>query len=202
MRKFISSFPFLFISVLLLVTSCKKEDEKWNKTQLKFISEEYKPFNFSDNSNASGLAPDLLKYVCSQLNMGCKIEFMPWTDGCNEVLNTDNTVLFTTVLNSVRKDKFKWAGPFASLDWNFYAAKRNSNSLSSLDDAKTVGKIGVIAKYATEEFLVQEGFTNLVYCNDVPDAFTKLLNGEIDLFLRISILLNRHWNRWGNHTMR
>jgi polar amino acid transport system substrate-binding protein len=51
-----------------------------------------------------------------------------------------------------------------------------------LEDAKLAGRIGVIADYSIEQFLVGQGFTNLVYCADNIDAFDKLLKGEIDLF--------------------
>jgi len=182
MKNFLNA-GFLFAMVIsLFLSSCKKSDDDWSKTTLRFISEEYKPFNYTENSNAFGLAPDLLKSVCSKLNMDYDIEFLPWEEGYSEALSSDNGVLFTTALNSVRKDLFKWAGPIAALDWNFYAATPGNITISSLDDAKKVGKIGVVADYASEEYLVQEGFTNLVYCTNVNDCVSKLVKGEIDLY--------------------
>lgn len=180
MKKFKPLFVILTIS--LLFNAC--QEEKITKTQplLRFITEEYKPFNYSENSNATGLAPDLLKEICTPLNIDYKIEFADWSDAYNEVITTENTVLFSTALNSIRKDQFKWAGPIASLDWYLYAASGNSIVLNELDDAKLVGKIGVIEGYAMDQYLSQSGFTNLVYCADNIDAITKLLSGEIDLF--------------------
>lgn len=172
----------LVTTVFILFFSCEKEEFGNEKTSLKFISEEYKPFNYSENSVPGGLATELLEEICSQLNTDCEIEFMPWEAGVQQTLSTDNAVLFSTVLNSTRKDKFKWAGPFASLNWNFYSSAENTFNISNLDEAKNIDKIGVIEGYAIEEFLVQEGFTNLVYCNDNIDGFNKLLTGEVDLF--------------------
>ncbi|MEI7907788.1 MAG: ABC transporter substrate-binding protein [Bacteroidota bacterium] len=40
----------------------------------------------------------------------------------------------------------------------------------------------MIKDYAIEQYLVQQGFTNLVYVDNTGDAFTKLLRGDIDLF--------------------
>jgi ABC-type amino acid transport substrate-binding protein len=182
MKNFLKAGFLLAIVISLFLGSCNKSDDEWSKTKLRFISEEYKPFNYTENSNAYGLAPDLLKSVCSKLNMDYTIEFLPWDEGYSEALSSDNGVLFTTALNSVRKDLFKWAGPIASLDWDFYAAAPGSFTISSLDDAKKVEKIGVIVGYASEEYLVQEGFTNLVYCTNVNDCVSKLLKGEIDLY--------------------
>ncbi|MGV8094180.1 MAG: substrate-binding periplasmic protein [Mangrovibacterium sp.] len=182
MKKLKSSLVYILVSTCFLYQSCNKDDHDSSQIQLRFISEEFNPFNYTVDSKAAGLAPDLLKEICSQLDIAYKIEFLPWEEGYDAALKNENTVLFSTALNSTRKDKFKWAGPIASLDWNFYATPHNSFTLDNLDDAKTVGKIGVIADYATEEYLVQENFTNLVYCDDLADAVNKLLNGEIDLF--------------------
>jgi ABC-type amino acid transport substrate-binding protein len=180
-KKRVFGCACLFLTICFLFSSCNKDEHDPSPVQLRFISEEFNPFNYTVDSKAAGLAPDLLKEICSQLDITYKIEFLPWEEGYDAALKNENTVLFSTALNSTRKDKFKWAGPIASFDWNFYATPHNSFTLDNLDDAKTVGKIGVIANYATEEYLVQEGFTNLVYCNDLADAVNKLLTGEIDL---------------------
>ena len=182
MKKLKSILAYSLVATCFLSSSCNKDDHDSSQVQLRFISEEYKPFNYTENSKAAGLAPDLLKEICSQLNLECKIEFLPWEEGYHAALNNENTVLFTTSLNSNRKDKFKWAGPIASLDWNFYATSQSSISLDDLDDAKMVSKVGVMADYAIEEYLVEEGFTNLVYCANNIEALNKLLKGEIDLF--------------------
>ncbi len=170
------------MSMAFLFSACEKREEIRNKYKLRYISEEYKPFNYSENDVAIGIGPDLLKHICNELNLECEIEFLPWDEGYDEALNTDNGVLFSTVLNTVRRDKFKWVGPYASLDWNFYALSQNPITVNSLEEAKSVNKIGVMAEYAMEQFLVEEGFTNLVYCTDVNDCIEKLLNGDIDLF--------------------
>jgi polar amino acid transport system substrate-binding protein len=176
----------LLFSAFLLIASCQKDPEEnpGNKeTPFRFISEQYQPFNYiTEDSAAAGLAPELLAGICEQLNIECEIEFLPWETGYEEALNNENAVLFSTALNASRKDKFKWAGPFASLDWNFYAASQTEIFLDNIDDAKSVGSIGVISDYAMEDFLLEEGFENLVYCTDISDALTRLLNGEIDLF--------------------
>lgn len=190
-RKFCLSFnSMLKITIVLysivlvsLFTSCnKKESDSEQAIELKFISEEYKPFNYTDDSNPAGLAPDLLKEICSQLNIKFEIEFKDWNDAYNDAQNIDNAVLFSTTLNSTRKDLFKWAGPIASVDWNFYTASGNLVSIDDMDDAKKLSRIGVIKDYAIEEYLVEQGFTNLVYCTDVNDALTKLIANEIDAF--------------------
>ncbi len=183
--KFFSKGYLFFIlcaGMLVLFTQCNKTTIDKYPYQLKFLTENYKPLNYTENSAITGLAPDLLREICISLNIPFDVKVLPWNEAYSQAGSTDNAVLFSTILNSERKDLFKWAGPFASIDWFFYAKPPTQIKLSSLDDAKSIGKIGVIKDYAIEQYLKQQGFTNLVYCSDNIDAFDKLLKGQIDLF--------------------
>ena len=169
-------------ALLLFFSNCNKNDNAGYPFKFQFITENYKPLNYVDNSNLTGLAPDLLKEICNALNIPFDVKVLPWSEGYNMALNTNNGVLFSTVLNTDRKDLFKWAGPIASLDWSFFSSSLNQTTLNTIDDAKKAGKIGVLKDYAIEQYLIREGFTNLVYCTDNLQAFDRLLKGEIDLF--------------------
>lgn len=173
---------FLVLTLMGLFSQCEKGTNDPYRYQFQFITEDYKPLNYVENDSLTGLAPRLLEEICTQLNIPFEVKVLPWAEGYELAQNTENAVLFSTVLNSTRKDLFKWAGPIASLNWLFYAASGNHITVSSLDEAKKIPKIGVLKDYAIEQYLLQQGFTNLVYCTDNIDAFDQLLKGEIDLF--------------------
>lgn len=170
------------VVALFLFTRCDKKTDEPYPFAFQFITEDYKPLNYLENDTLKGLAPDLLKEICAGLNIPFSVQVLPWDEGYAKVQEADNAVLFCTMLNSTRKDLFKWAGPIASLDWMFYSAAGSRTELASLDDARNAGKIGVIKDYAITQFLIQEGFTNLVYCDSNTDAFDQLLKGQLDLF--------------------
>lgn len=176
----------LLLLALLALSGCKKdapaESQKNYGFKFQFITENYKPFNYQEGSELKGLAPDILRKICSDLNIPFEVKVLPWDEGYNTALKNNNAVLFSTVLNSQRKDLFKWAGPIASVNWEFYAASPAKIKLSSLDDAKAVKKIGVIKDYAIEQYLTEQGFTNLSYVSNNIEGLDKLLKGEIDLF--------------------
>jgi polar amino acid transport system substrate-binding protein len=182
MKKSILRFSLMVITLIPLFSHCKKNADDSYRFQFQFITENYKPLNYVENDSLTGLAPDVLKEVCNQLNIPFEVSLLPWIEGYNQVRNTDNAVLFSTILNSSRKDLFKWAGPIASLNWLFYSASNRKITLNSIDDARKIGKIGVLKDYAIEQYLVDQGFTNLVYCSDNVKALDQLLKGEIDLF--------------------
>jgi polar amino acid transport system substrate-binding protein len=180
-RKHFIVIILLFFMAFINYT-CHKTDENAYKYQFKFVTEEYKPFNYTEDGNLTGLAPELLKNICSGLNIPFNTEVLDWKDGYALAQNDANTVLYSTVLNTERKDLFKWAGPYASVDWLFYSGSLNQVALTSLDDAKKVARIGALKDYSIEQYLISKGFANLIYCTDNKDAFSKLLKGEIDLF--------------------
>lgn len=178
-------FPLIFLLCLHLVflfAGCDKENREGYDFTFRFITEEYEPFNYSKDGALTGLAPELLKEICKDLGIPLEVEVLPWNEGYAALRETHNAVLFSTSLNAERREQFKWAGPFAALEWHFFADARSTLKLESIDDARHLGAIGVIADYTMEQYLVHHGFTNLVYCSDNADAFQKLLQGEIDLF--------------------
>lgn len=173
----------VFLPIIILVFSqCKNKNNDDYHYKLQFITEEYKPLNYTQDGVVTGLAPELLKEICDRLKVPYEVKVLPWEEGMQLVKDDEHTVLFSTILNADRKDAFKWAGPYASLDWLFYASSQNPIALNSLDDARNAGNIGVLQDYSIEQYLVGEGFTNLVYCDNNIDAFDKLLKGEIALF--------------------
>ncbi len=196
-KRLIPQVSLLVFTLILLFTQCDKKTDESYRFKFQFITENYAPLNYLENNTLTGLAPDILKSVCEKLNIPYSVSVLPWDEGYSLVQSADNGVLFSTILNSTRRDLFKWAGPIASLDWLFYSASGNEISLNTLDDAKKIGKIGVMKDYSIEQYLVQQGFTNLVYCTDNIDAFTKLLKGDIDLFPSDKITAEAAFNTMG-----
>lgn len=182
MKKSLLVVLILLPAFIISFTGCKTNNDDSYQFKFQFITEEYKPLNYTENGVLTGLAPELLREICSRLNIPFETRVLAWEEGYTLVQNNENAVLYSTILNKERKDLFKWAGPYASLDWLFYTDSQHQITLNSLEDAKQVGSIGVIKDYAIEQYLVGEGFTNLVYCDNNIDAFDKLLKGEIDLF--------------------
>ncbi len=179
-RKFL--FVLFSVATLTTIIGCNKDLDTEDSYHLEFITEDYKPLNYVENGVLKGLGPDLLKEICNDIGISFSSEVLSWDQAYAEALANEHAVLYSTVLNAERKSLFKWAGPYASLDWNFYSSSQNPVELSSLDDARNVAGIGVLSDYAITQHLVSEGFSNLVYCENNQDAFSKLLSGEITLF--------------------
>jgi len=171
----------IVVAFALFSRCSKNEHDETYGYPLRFITESYPPFNYAGPDGVTGLGGDLLKEICRRLDIPFEVELLPWSEGYALTQETSNAMLFSTIINDERKDLFKWAGPYASINWYFYASADHPVSLGSLDDAKLVGKIGVIPDYSITQYLEESGFQNLVYCTDQADAMNQLLQGEVDL---------------------
>lgn len=181
LRSGMFRLAFIIGLIPVLAGSCNDKKEAGYPHQLRFITEDYKPFNYMESDQLKGLAPEILEDICTDLGISFKAEVMDWPDAYAAAQSDPEAVLFSAILNEERKDLFKWVGPIASLDWRFYSTSTNAVDIVSLGDAREVDGIGVISDFSIEQFLAGEGFTNLVYCSNSEEAFQKLLNGEISL---------------------
>ncbi|NCC74135.1 MAG: transporter substrate-binding domain-containing protein [Sphingobacteriia bacterium] len=182
MFKITPRLAALLMVIAIVMVACKDKEENRYPHNLDFFTEEYKPFNYSEEGQLKGLGPELLSMICDRLAIPFEVQVLPWDEALAEAQDNPEAVLFSTILTPDRKDHFNWAGPYASIDWKFYCASSSNIDIQTLEDARQVEAIGVIPDFSIEEFLVNEGFTNLVDCENSADAFEKLLNGTITLF--------------------
>ncbi|HPR33949.1 MAG TPA: hypothetical protein PLK12_17735, partial [Prolixibacteraceae bacterium] len=70
------------LMVILLLTlffvQCREGDEQVYPHRLQFFTEEYKPFNYTNSSELTGLAPELLREICLPLHLTPDILIAPW----------------------------------------------------------------------------------------------------------------------------
>ncbi len=168
---------FLFV----LITGCEKNEQS-DYHELQFFTESYPPFNYEENGTIAGLAPELLAEISRELDFTPDINMLSWSDAYESLANTHNGVLFSIVLNSERNDLFKWAGPYAALEYHFYMDSQNDILVNSLEDAKNLNAIGVVEGYSITAYLEESGFANLAYLDNHQEGFLQLLEGEIDLY--------------------
>ncbi len=184
MKKHSIKLTVFFLVLISVIISCEKSDsdEMEYPHELVFFTENYAPFNYEEMGTVTGFAPELLDEIAKELNFNPEINLLPWKEAVSMLEDTPNGILFSMVLNSERKDRYKWAGPFAALEYHFYTASGNTLNLSSLEDAKNVDAIGVVEGYSITTYLESQGFSNLVYVDSQQDGFDRLLQGEIDLY--------------------
>lgn len=150
--------------------------------KLKIYTENSPPSNYLENGRLKGISVDIVREILRRLNMPDDIQIVPWARGYTLALTQPNVALFSTTRLPQREKLFKWVGPLYSQTWGFYARKDSDLNLTSLEQAKTVSRIGTYYKDAKEQYLLANGFRNLVSTNKNVSNIRHLMEGTIDMW--------------------
>ena len=150
---------------------------------LSIYTENNPPASYTRDGKPAGMAVEVVREILRRLNQADTIEIVPWSRGYNMALSLENVALFSTTRLPHRERLFHWVGPIYTQTWGFYALKGSDFHIKSLEEAKTVGRIGTYRDDAKEQFLKHKGFTNLLSANRNMINVRHLLQGDIDLWV-------------------
>ncbi len=120
------------------------------------------PGNFmNEHGDFVGLSIDIVREIQQRVSNTDKIEMVPWKRIYKTALKEPNLVFFSVARTPEREDKFHWITLMMRKPWAFYAKNGLELKIKSLDDAKKVRSIGVMAGGIRDTWLQQQGFTNI-----------------------------------------
>jgi len=151
--------------------------------KMKIFTEDSPPANYLANGRLNGLSVEIIRQILRRLNLPDNIQVVPWARGYTLALTQPNVALFSTTRLPQREKLFKWVGPLYSQTWGFYARKDSAVKIDSLAQAKTVARIGTYYKDAKEQYLLANGFRNLVSTNKNLSNVRHIMDGSIDLWV-------------------
>ena len=168
-------------SLLLLALGCAQASEL---SDLQYLSEEYRPYNFSDEQGQpTGMSVELLQAVWKRTNTPPqRITIMPWARGYYLLTQKPNVVLFATARTAAREPLFKWACPIGYAEIVLLAIKDKGPALKSLDDAKQY-PIAAVRADVGEQLLLNKGFDEgkILGANRLQQALKMLTSGRATL---------------------
>ncbi|WP_428605336.1 substrate-binding periplasmic protein [Sedimenticola sp.] len=150
---------------------------------LRVLTEELPPLNFTENGRLTGLSVEMVREIMRRTGQQDEIQSLPWARGYRAAQEEPNVVLFSTTRTEERETQFKWVGPLAPFSYVFYKKRGSTITLKTLDDARQVGSIATYRDDAREQFLEEQGFTNLDSSPKLVSCARKLLEGRVDLWL-------------------
>ncbi|MDM5141594.1 hypothetical protein C2855_19310 [Aeromonas bestiarum] len=152
--------------------------------KLHYLTEEYKPYNFSNEAGApTGLAVELLHQVWQKTNTPTQtITIMPWARGYYLLTQKPNVVLFSTARTEARDPLFKWACPIGYAEIVLMGLAKSPLTLTKLEDAQQYN-IGAVRADVGEQLLLNNGFDEqkIMTANRLPQALKMLTSGRVDL---------------------
>lgn len=174
----------LIILAVMLAACAPSATPPATEGKLRIITEVYPPFNFVEsNKNVTGQSTEIVQAIQQKLSTQAHIEVMPLADGLELAQKGPNVAIFSLNRTPQRQALFKWVGPIGSYEQAFYAIKGSTVTLSRLEDAKKIGRIGVYKGDAGNQFLAAQGFTNLDESQNDVEALKKLMDNQVQLWL-------------------
>ena len=188
MKNFRMLLVFSLLIAALLFCSCSNIKDEMRK--LEIYTEEFKPMNFMKNGKITGQATEVVRELLTRMELDNEIQLVQWPKAYNKLKNEKNIVLFSTCMTKERKNQFKWVGPIGAVSMYFYVAKDSPLQIHSLEDARELPEIAVMKDYAEYSILKEKGFENLVQYENMKDVITKLVDGEISVFVMTNLIMN------------
>lgn len=147
------------------------------------MTENYPPYSYEKDGEPAGFSTDIVKEIMKRVGVRDKIRGVTWAGAYNAILSLDNQILFSMARTEEREGLFKWAGPIASYRVVIWARKADGIKISSLEQAKKAGLIGVSINTSVCIYLQRLGFPNLDVVHENYLNPLKLASGRISLWV-------------------
>jgi polar amino acid transport system substrate-binding protein len=154
--------------------------------QLDYLTEEWAPFNYTQQGAAAGISVDILEAVFRDIGVDrtrVGIRIVPLAEGFQAAQKGPGKVLFAIVRTPERESLYKWAGPFTRASFVLYAPMRSNIRITSAADLNRYS-IGTVAASIENDLLATLGVrASRIVNRQTPAELLRMLEaGEIDLW--------------------
>lgn len=149
---------------------------------LNLLTEEYPPYNYSENGVIKGAAVEQAELMMKALGMDYSLEILPWARALSLAESEPWTCLFTTGHDESRDKRFKWVEPLL-VDRMVMVRKAGSGvNPANVEEAKRF-TVGTQRDDFSADYLQKNNFPKIDLATDVETTEKKLLSGRIDLMM-------------------
>ncbi len=104
----------------------------------------------TSDGRLTGMTVEIVREIQQRVGNQDPITVVPWARGFDAVQKNPNTVLFSMSRTAERNPLFNWIGPVLETSYGFYARADSSLSITSLEEAKGLKRIGVYLNRCTQ----------------------------------------------------
>ncbi|MCL2672907.1 MAG: ABC transporter substrate-binding protein [Alphaproteobacteria bacterium] len=177
----------VLLSAVLIVLATAKFASAQTLDDITFYTEEYPPYNFTENGRLTGIATEILEIAFKKHNTKKGVNdiiLADWDVGYQAVLKGPNAAIYTMTKTDARTPLFKWAGPIAPNTLDVFARKDRNFSVGSENDLKRL-RIAVVLNdvghVKARELGVPE--ENFIARQTVQENFADLEAGRADVWI-------------------
>lgn len=152
---------------------------------LKIVTEEFPPYNYTEQGKITGLSTDVVEAVLKELKLQGNIQSLPWARAYDTAKNAPGVLIYSIGRTPERENHFQWVGVIAPTDYYLYALPERPFKIDALENAKPY-QIGTVNQDVGEQFLLARGFVkgqNLQSSVKYELNYQKLKLGRIDLWI-------------------
>ncbi|QRY68103.1 transporter substrate-binding domain-containing protein [Ensifer sp. PDNC004] len=149
---------------------------------IKFVTEEYPPYNFSTEAGPSGAAVDQIKLIMERLKQPYTIEVLPWARAFMLAETDPAYCVFTTGHDAERDGNFQWVEPLLIDHMVMVRQAGSAIAPKSLEDAQQY-TVGTQREDFSASYLKEHRFHKIDYAANLDSSLKKLLAGRVDLLM-------------------
>ena len=146
---------------------------------LTLVTEENPPFNYTEQGKLVGLSTEIVTELVKRSSLPLQIKSMAWEDAYVAAQRDKETCIYSTARLENRERLFTWIGPIATNQWVLIGKSDFAGPLTKVEDARKY-RVGVVAKDAKVEFLMDKGVTDLREVRDDGLVPPRLMLGRDD----------------------
>lgn len=151
--------------------------------QLVLYTEENPPINFSQAGEVDGMAVEVVRELLRRTDTRAQILSVPWARGYKMATTQPDVGLFVTVRTPERETLFHWVGPILSTSTSLYARRGEPLPVTSLEEARQLGRIAVPRDWYSHQVLQRLGFSNLELVPKPHEMVRMTLLGRVPLMV-------------------
>ncbi len=166
---------FVFCVCLLFTTS-------ETGAELKFVTQDFEPFNYETDGVVSGPAASIIKEICKEIKINCSFTLLPWTRAQNEVKKGKAHGMFVIGWNKKRAEWLYFSPPIMNTEYGFFVHKDNPLEFKQISDIKgyIVGVFGPSnTSRSLEKIKAKIKDLTIDQRSDDESGFRKLSKGRV-----------------------
>lgn len=135
----------------------------------------------NSHGEPSGYATELVQALQKQAHDDSNIHIMPESRALLTAERQPNVMLFGFSRTPERESKYHWIMPLLKKRWVIYARRDSTIKINSLNDLRSLNSIGVVRGDVREEWLQQQGFSNLHSSDSHAQNLARLQSGRLEV---------------------
>lgn len=157
---------------------------------LKVLTEEFPPYNYTDNGKITGFSTEVVQAVLREVNIQGEFQSMPWARAYETAQSANNVLIYSIGRTPQREKLFKWVGVIAPTQYYLFSLPQRKLKFDRLDQAKSF-QIATVNEDVGEQFLMAKGFAkgvNLQSSVKYELNYEKLKAGRVDLWIMTELV--------------